>query len=335
MPARPEIYSVQHGLYPRPLSLARLISRRGSGKAGEEDLEEGYRRHAERFFRKVTASGIYRFSDGMLRWDDIFNPLVSSIRGVRVDGLRRFYDNNYFFKMPVIEDRIAYPEPVASRMLLKSLEVADKLGIQRRRVSLTLPGPYTLATNSLVMGSSYSSTESLMRDYAEKVILREAEEILKIGVANLDLQEPGLVFAGEENLVAVAGILRDLVSRAGGVRIWIFTYFGTNPSVASAIGKISSGSGNVVLFIDLAETSVEKIPKIPVDLEEIGVSVVNARSTRIESVEDSVKKILAVARASERIYVSHSSSLEMVPEKIALKKLRLIKRIADALEKRI
>lgn len=335
MPARPEIHGVQHGLYPRPLPLAKLISRHGSGKASDEDLEEGYRRHTERFFKKVTASGIYRFSDGMLRWDDIFNPLVSSIRGVRVNGLRRFYDNNYFFRMPVVESTISYPEPVASRMLLKSLEVADKLGIQRRRVSLTLPGPYTLATNSLAQGGSYSSTESLMRDYVEKVVLREAEEILKMGVTNLDLQEPELALASRGGLDVVAGILRDLVSRIDGIKVWIFTYFGTNPDLVTAIGKVSPGSGNLVPFIDLAEVPVEKIPKIPTNVGEMGVSVVNARSTRIEDVEDAVKKILAVASASEKIYVSHSSSLEMVPEKIAVKKLKLIRRIVDALEIKI
>jgi len=143
---------MQHGIYPRPRGLARAISRFSSGKMSQEDLERVYERYTERFFKLLKGLGYDRFSDGMFRWDDIFNPLISGIGGVVVDGLRRFYDNNYFFRQPIVRGRISYDEPKISRMLVKSLSIARNLGIEPNRVSLSLAGPYTIPGTEITTG---------------------------------------------------------------------------------------------------------------------------------------------------------------------------------------
>ncbi len=41
-------------------------------------------------------------TDGLYRWDDIFNPFIRFIEGVEVNGLFKFYENNFFYRSPVV-----------------------------------------------------------------------------------------------------------------------------------------------------------------------------------------------------------------------------------------
>lgn len=325
------VYIMQHGLYPRPLGLAKAISRHMSGKLSEGELEEVYARYTKRFFKQVSSIGCRRFSDGMFRWDDIFNPLISGIEGVEVNGLKRFYDNNYFFRQPVIKSRIGYREPIASKLLEKSLPAAREVGIDSSSVSLTLPGPLTMATNSLIVHSSYT-IEGFMRDYAEKVLSLEIEGGLKIGVVNIDLHEPSLVVHGSQ-LEQAGRIYRELAETFPKARIWIITYFGYTREPLKVLSSIAGEKGNVMYSVDLAEAPPSAWEHLE-DLIVMGntaLAIVNSRTTKMEEYRELTARLLRTARrASTRgdIYITHNASLEFLPEVVAIRKLKVLRRVA-------
>jgi 5-methyltetrahydropteroyltriglutamate--homocysteine methyltransferase len=332
-----EVYLMQHGIYPRPRGLAKAISRYISGKLSREDLDKIYARYTEKFFKYMLNLGYNRFSDGMLRWDDIFNPMISGIEGVEINGLRRFYDNNYFFRQPIIKNKINYREAIASILLEKSIEIAKKMGITSDRVALSLPGPFTMATNSLLDQNIYS-IEELMRDYVEKVIFLEVEKSLKIGVKNIDLHEPSLVVY-EAPLNYIENIYRELSERFPNSRFWIIMYFGYKWEVLQTFARLASKNGNIFCTVDVTEVSPPPWDQI-IDLVSMGdlaLAVVNARTTKMENYKDLVYRILEIARRrdSGELYITHNTSLEFLPEVVAMKKLRLLRRIAKSVREKL
>lgn len=331
-----EVYLMQHGLYPRPRGLARAISRYMSGKLSKDDLDKIYARYTERFFKYMLNLGYHRFSDGMLRWDDIFNPMISGIDGIEINGLKRFYDNNYFFRQPVIKNKISYREAVASAILEKSIEIAKKIDIPINRIALSLPGPFTMVTNSLLDQSIYS-VEEFMKDYIEKVVFLEVERSLRIGVKNIDLHEPSLVVY-ESPLGYIENIYRELLERFPNSRFWVITYFGYRWEVLQIFARLASRYDNMFYTVDVAETPPpwDKISDLA-SLGSLVLAIVNARTTRMENYKDLVHRILEIARKRDggELYITHNTSLEFLPEIIAVKKLRLLRRIAKNVREKL
>ncbi len=327
--------AMQHGIYPRPMGLARAISRFSSGKISQEVLERIYARYTERFFRFLKDLGYDRFSDGMLRWDDIFNPLIHGIGGVVINGLKRFYDNNYFFRQPIVRERISYEEPRASIMLEKSLSIARSIGIEPHRVSLSLPGPYTMATNSIFETTDYS-LEGFMRDYSSKVLYREIESSLKSGVVNIDLHEPSIAVMVGSDLDIVGRIYEEISRSFSKARIWVIMYFGYNREGVKTFKKISEKLGNIGYVIDMIEApeSVWGELREMLGSGNIGIAIINSRNTKMERYRDIAARLSRVLGGYEgELYLTHNASLEFLPEKIALRKLRRLRRIVSQINK--
>ncbi len=331
------VLSMQHGIYPRPMGLARAISRFGSGKISKEDLEKTYERYVERFFKLLKDLGYDRFSDGMLRWDDIFNPLISEIGGIVVDGLRRFYDNNYFFRQPIVRGKISYEEPKISKILMKSLSIAKGLGIEPHRISLSLPGPYTMATNAILETSDYD-IKSLMRDYAEKVIYREAEDSLKSGIVNIDLHEPSIAVMGSAGLDIVKEVYENMARNFPKARIWVIMYFGYNREGIKMLREASIKLGNIGYVIDMIEAPEnvwEELDKL-LSPSSAGIAIINSRTTKMERYRDVAPKILRMlGKYDGDLYLTHNASLEFLPEKIAVRKLRILRRFVVLINRKI
>lgn len=326
---------MQHGIYPRPGGLAKAISRFGSGKISQEDLERIYERYTERFFKLLKDLGYDRFSDGMLRWDDIFNPLISGIGGVVVNGLKRFYDNNYFFRQPIVRGRIMYEEPRISKILEKSISIATSLDIEPQRISLSLPGPYTMATNALIEAADYD-VESFMRDYVEKVIYREIESSLRNGVSDIDLHEPSIAVMRSARLDSVKAIYEEIARSFPKARIWVIMYFGYNEEGIKMLKEISTRTGNIGYVIDMVEapeTAWNRIEEM-IGAGNVGIAIINSRTTKMERFGSISKKLLRLL-SDRDLYLTHNASLEFLPEKIAVRKLRRLRRFAVLANKRV
>ncbi len=93
------------GSYPRSERVAEIHRKFLKGVIGAEEFERLIGIETEKLIKLFVRVGLDSFTDGMLRWDDIFNPLIRFVDGVEVNGLVRFYDNNFFFRAPVIRPR--------------------------------------------------------------------------------------------------------------------------------------------------------------------------------------------------------------------------------------
>ena len=90
------------GIHPRSERLIKTFRAYSRKKIGFDELSKVLERESREII-KLQLDLNYRYViDGMLRWHDLLRPLAEKLDGVEVDGLSRWFDNNLFYKKPVI-----------------------------------------------------------------------------------------------------------------------------------------------------------------------------------------------------------------------------------------
>ncbi len=85
-----------------------------------------------------AGAGIDLVSEGQLRWDDMLAHPLTVHEAVETGGIVRYYDNNNFYRDPVVTDDLTFSGDVASE-----LEATGAL--TEEPLQAVLPGPYSLA----------------------------------------------------------------------------------------------------------------------------------------------------------------------------------------------
>ncbi|WP_048146726.1 uroporphyrinogen decarboxylase/cobalamine-independent methonine synthase family protein [Pyrococcus abyssi] len=300
------------GSLPRPVGLAKKIELYSIGRLSEEKLEEAYRDYTRRAFENLKKAGIKVVTDGLYRWDDIFNPFIRFIEGVELNGLFKFYENNFFYRSPVVKGELSLKENPIPEWISVAQDIKDEV-YPEATLKAVLPGPVTLAYHSI--NEHYKTLDELVEAYKDVI----AELIKELDVSIVELQEPALAAElSKATREAVEHVSRDVAKSAIEElakikRLWVVTYFGT-PQVVPR---------NVILNVDLVEG------RIPEGLEgEVGLGIVNARETKMERADRLRDKLRKYVREFDVIYVTPNTLLDFLPESVAWRKLRLLGRLA-------
>ncbi len=296
------------GSLPRPVSLAKKIEQYSIGRLSEEKLEEAYREHTRRAFVKLRNAGIRVITDGLYRWDDIFNPLIRFIDGIEVDGLFKFYENNFFYRAPVVRGELSLRENPIPEWINVALEIKEEV-YPEATLKAVLPGPVTLAYHSI--NEAYESLDELAEAYANVL----GELMKELSVKLVELQEPALAAelsrATREKREDVSPrVAKELIEGLAKIReLWVVTYFGT-PRVLPE---------GVIMNFDLIEGSVPENYS-----GRIGLGIVNARETKMERRDRLIDRLRPFLRKYGEVYVTPNTLLDFLPESVAWRKLRLL-----------
>src|ERR1700686_5810611 len=76
------------------------------GRVGADAGEQAFSDDQAAFLRVQTKGGMDFFSDGLLKWQDIFRPLMGAL-GVKPHTLVRWFDTNTFFREPELVGKVA------------------------------------------------------------------------------------------------------------------------------------------------------------------------------------------------------------------------------------
>src|SRR6056297_101283 len=119
----PEIVATTPGLFPLPdWAKDELSDLKGhqktdliSGDEGEE-ITDAYERARQEVVSLQTDAGLDRISEGQLRWDDMLAHPLAVHDSVDTRGIVRYYDNNNFYREPVVTDDLTADGDVASEL---------------------------------------------------------------------------------------------------------------------------------------------------------------------------------------------------------------------------
>jgi 5-methyltetrahydropteroyltriglutamate--homocysteine methyltransferase len=280
------------GIYPRSEALVQATRDLDRGRTTAEAVDEQVARDLDELVRVQQDSGLDLLADGMLRWQDLFRPLLETSDGLEPGPLTRFLDTNSFYRAPTAssgEPRLR--EPLDDRY------VAPLPGPR----IVTLPSPYALAHGTGIPA---------------KVI---AVKVLKPQLDALDaelvvLSEPFLAREGAGELGELRTALEAL---AGGPPLALQITFG------DARGLFEQGLAELPvegIGIDFYATRATDVPQGFDKLLLAGI--VDARSSALEEPQEIASFVERLQdRGVERIALVPNGDLQYVSESIAREKL--------------
>lgn len=291
-------------------NLRNALNLKDQGKITIEKLEEIYQETIRRVIKEQEDAGVDIITDGQIRWDDLVTPLAKNIAGIEIGGLIRFFDNNVYYRRPMVKSKVSFKNYSTVEQFRFAQANAKK------PLKAVLPGPFTLAKLSL--DQHYNNIENLTLDLAE-ILNHEAQELEKAGAKFIQLDEPSLCYNPDKVELAKNAIRKtfDKIS----VKKIVFFYFGP---LKNLFPKILDASVDVI-GIDV----VSKPENLNLILEnnfnqELILGCLDARNTKIEPEEElfaifdkATKRI-----APEKIYISPCCGLEFLPHEAAQKKLQ-------------
>jgi len=151
-----------------------------SGSESDE-TETAYQSVRKEFIDRQQEAGLDRIVEGQARWDDMLAHPLAVHDSVETRGIVRYYDNNNFYREPVVTDELGFDGDVAEE-LEATAELVDD-GLQA-----VLPGPYSLA--DLATDEQYDDEADFLGAIAE-FLAGEVDAFPS--VETLFLLEPSLV----------------------------------------------------------------------------------------------------------------------------------------------
>jgi len=276
----PEIVATTPGLFPLPgWAKDELSDLKGhqktdliSGDEGEE-ITDAYERAREEVVSLQTDAGLDRISEGQLRWDDMLAHPLAVHDNVETRGIVRYYDNNNFYREPVVTDELTADGDVAAE-LDAAAELVDS-GLQA-----VLPGPYSLA--DLATDEHYGDDVDFLAAVAE-FLAGEAEQFPD--VETLFLLEPSLVEnapgEGEDERASEA---IDTVAAAVDADVVAHTYWG--PIEEKAYAHLMDADVDAIGFDLIADhdKNVYNVQEYGTK-DSVALGVVDGQNTHVEPPE--------------------------------------------------
>ena len=295
---------------PRPGRLRNAISRLDRGAIDEAELRRVEDEVTVEALEEQAEAGLDLVTDGQIRWEDEQTYLACKLAGVSINGLTRWFDTNMYYRQPVIEGAVALREPITVRDYTFAVEHSAK------PVKPVLTGPYTLAR--LSVDQHYGAVDALAGALAE-ALNQEARALQEAGATLIQFNEPAIL-QHKEDFPRFATVCRRLVDGLT-VETALYLYFG---DVEGIYPQLLDLPFHLIGLDFVMGAKNEALLKSAPFTKKLGLGIVDARNTKLESADEIVERIrtLAAGVAPDQVHVSPNAGLEFLPREVAQEKLR-------------
>jgi 5-methyltetrahydropteroyltriglutamate--homocysteine methyltransferase len=260
------------------------------GRTTPEAVDEQFQRDLDQLISVQQAAGLDLLADGMLRWQDLFRPLVEASTGLEPGPMTRFLDTNTFWFAP--------RQTNGAPRLQQPLDERYVAPLPGPRL-VTLPSPWALAL----------STELTTKEIAEGVLKPQLDAL---DVELVVLSEPFLAREERPDLASLAEALEVL---AGGPDLAVQFTFGDAKTVLEA------GAADLpvqAVGVDFYATHTSDIPE-GLGGKGLLAGVIDSRSSALEDPQEIAGFVAQLA--VEEIALVPNGDLQYVSEPIAREKL--------------
>lgn len=292
--------------------LRRALHRFDRGEIDATALDAVFEAATRGAMGELETAGVDVVNDGQIRWDDLFAVFARAWNGVSRGPLERFYDNNTYFRQPVIESAIS----TDGRTLVRDFELAKTLTTKQLKAAVC--GPLSFATLT-AEDKAYKTLEERTFAVAEAL----ATEIKALGAAGatlVDVEDPAIV--ARPDLIGLARAAYERLAKAG-VPLAVHPYFFPADKILAQLATFPVAQ----VGIDLRSRDTEALSRLePLRTRTVVLGVVDARNTRLESEAEVASALEAAAKAlgADRVWAAPTTGLEYLPHDVATKKLAVL-----------
>jgi 5-methyltetrahydropteroyltriglutamate--homocysteine methyltransferase len=282
------------------------------GRVPADAVETAFRDDVTAYTRVQQEAGLAFFSDGLLRWHDIFRPLMEALGPIKPEALVRWFDTNTFFREPDLTGKLP--------TLTGTDGVVPDASLPRPTVA-TLPSPFMFSRAA----RSDRDRNRLMIELAAEVLRPAIDAAVAAGAGLIHLEDPWLTYVGIDAKdwaplqEALTILHRDLRAT-----LVFHVYFGDAAPHLDQLRRLPVDA----LGIDLIETDVNALgTRWDKDLV---AGVFNGRSSILEPVDATIDVVahLAESVAPRNLYLSSNSELGFLPTVVAERKVQLLGEVA-------
>jgi 5-methyltetrahydropteroyltriglutamate--homocysteine methyltransferase len=292
------VQSFAPGIYPRSEELIQATRDLDRGRTTQEAVDAQVERDLEQLISVQQQAGLDLLADGMLRWQDLFRPLVEASDGLEPGPMTRFLDTNTFWFAPRQTGAPRLQQPLDERY------VAPVPGPRL----VTLPSPWAFA-----MSTDLTPSEIASGVLKPQIDALEAELVV--------LSEPFLAREERPDLGTLAEALEVLT---GGPELAIQFTFG------DAKGVLEAGAADLPVQgvgVDFYATHVSDVPA-GLGGKRLLAGVIDSRSSALEDPQEIAG--FAAQLQVEEIALVPNGDLQYVSEPIAREKLARLGRVTTA-----
>lgn len=291
-------------------NIRRLLHRLDKGDLTREELDHAYRDVTTRVVREQVEAGIDLPTDGQIRWDDILTPFAAELEGFEINGLIRWFDNNVYYRKPVVTGSVRWTKPITVTQQTFAQEVAG------REIKAVLPAPYSFV--ELSENRYYHNRSTLLTDVVA-ALRRETEALIDAGVKHIQFDDPSLQFtpsAVTEGVEALNAVVEGLKAQ-----FWVCYYFGGINPLLPHLSKLRVS----VIAADCVSRKSNFDQLLNYDGEQnVCFGILEARNIMLEREDDLLRRYEQISARFPNAWVSPSCGLEFLPHRDALAKVRLL-----------
>ncbi|PSP72427.1 5-methyltetrahydropteroyltriglutamate--homocysteine methyltransferase [Halobacteriales archaeon QS_3_64_16] len=309
-----ELLATTPGVYPLPddakTDLAHLKGHQKddlvSGAEGS-DVRNIYDRARETVLTDQRETGLDRVVEGQLRWDDMLAHPLCVHDAVDTRGIVRYYDNNNFYREPVVENELDFDGDLAGDLKVAA-EIASTDSLQA-----VVPGPYSLA--DLAEDDFYGDETAFLEGIAD-FLVGEIEAFPD--VETLFVLEPSLVVnPPEDGADERASEAISRVASATDAEVVVQTYWGALTEKVHAHLLDAEIDAVGYDFVSDHEANLYNISEYGTK-GSIALGIVDGQNTLVEDPAKIDERIEWVREKSpmqafDRIYVTPNTELFYLP----------------------
>ena len=314
-----ELLLANHGSYPRigdspgQQRLRRAYGQHERGEITSKEFDAIQTSVIQEIVEEQAEAGLDLVTDGQIRWYDPISHFTGQLDGIKINGLLRFFDTNFYIRQPVVVDQVVWKGPVLVEEFRSAQAVSPK------PVKVVVTGPCTLGRFSILESSRYRDLPELVAAYSE-ALMKEVEALAAAGATLIQIDEPSILqHPGDAGLVKAA--LTRIASRKGRSRLLLATYFGDAAPLYEALQAFPVDA----LGFDFTYSRElgDLIARLGSD-KAIAFGLIDGRNTRMDRTEE-ILPILRVALPNVKgspSYLTPSCGLEYLPRDKAQLKLK-------------
>ena len=310
-----------HSSYPRigdqpgQQRLRKAHAARQRGEIDAAELAAIERAQIDEVIHEQEHAGVDVVTDGQIRWHDPVSHVMGTLDGVRLNGLLRYLDTNFYFRQPVVTAKVRRRAPIVRDDFMQAQVAAG------RAAKPVLPGPYTLARLAVIDSGPYSGVAALAAALSE-VLAAEVRELAQSGAQFIQIEEPAIL-AHPADIRLFRQLLEPLWQARGGAQLMVATYFGDAAPLYAQLNSLPAD----VLVLDFTY-SPELLGVIGATgaSTALALGLLDGRSIRMESAATVARQIEEAVRryTLDTIHLLPSCGLEYLPRAAARAKLVLL-----------
>ena len=302
-------------------SLRAAITRHDAGRITSNELRKVEEEVTKEVIHDQIDAGIDLVTDGQIRWDDGQTYIARGIKGFTINGLIRYFDTNTYYRHPIPEKTLESQGSIA----VEDYEFAA--ANSSKPVKAVITGPYTLARLSQL--GCYGDLPSLVMALVP-ILNQEALALQKAGASVIQFDEPAILKHKEDIDLfaeAIEGVTQGITTMTA-----VYTYF---QDFLGVQGRLFELPVNIIgMDFVVGTANFDLVQAFPSD-KMLACGIVDARNTRLETVEEIVSDIERVSKSVslDRLHVNPSCGLDFLPRPSARAKLaRLVEGAKKAQE---